>query len=344
MSPEIDLRKAHQLALNKKPKVCFQGQTPGVTEGFSIEATDITLVNKLKTDSAGGLHPSLGGDEILHELGPTRWIIDIAETDSVTAAQKYPVSLAHLKEAVLPIYEQRAKDEAKRNAEIFAANPNARPNRHHPGFLNTWWQLNYRRKDMLTAIEKLDRYIILTIHSNEKRQSIYTFVDKSIRPEASTVVFGFADDYSLGIHQSSLHRQWFEARCSTLETRLRYTSTTVFDSFPWPQEPTEEVVETIAKVMGEIVDMRAKYMDDGLTLAKQYDALRSVGKSKLRNLHAQLDKLVYKAYEFSEAIDPLAQLFALNQEVNELGAVGHGPGGQRFAKTRFSDYKLESAL
>ena len=45
----------------------------------------------------------------------------------------------------------------------------------------------------------------------------------------------FADDYSFGILQSEIHWAWFTAKCSTLTARFRYTSDTVFDTFPWPQ-------------------------------------------------------------------------------------------------------------
>ena len=49
------------------------------------------------------------------------------------------------------------------------------------------------------------------------------------------MVFPFADDYSFGILQSGIHWAWFTAKCSTLTERFRYTSDTVFDTFPWPQ-------------------------------------------------------------------------------------------------------------
>ena len=35
--------------------------------------------------------------------------------------------------------------------------------------------------------------------------------------------------------QSGIHWSWFTAKCSTLTERFRYTSDTVFDTFPWPQ-------------------------------------------------------------------------------------------------------------
>lgn len=43
---------------------------------------------------------------------------------------------------------------------------------------------------------------------------------------------GYADDYSFGVLQSTFHWIWFINRCSTLKGDPRYTSNTVFDTFP----------------------------------------------------------------------------------------------------------------
>jgi hypothetical protein len=68
------------------------------------------------------------------------------------------------------------------------------------------------------------------------------------------MVFSHDDDYSFGI-KSGIHWVWFTNRCSTLTERFRYTSNTVFDSFPWPQEPS---VKDIKAVAAEAVAFRKK--------------------------------------------------------------------------------------
>ena len=69
------------------------------------------------------------------------------------------------------------------------------------------------------------------------------FPDNS--PERRLIVFPFEDDYSFGILQSGIHWVWLTNRCSTLTGRYRYTSNTVFDSFPWPQTPKAGNVERV---------------------------------------------------------------------------------------------------
>ncbi|MDQ4038629.1 MAG: hypothetical protein M3313_09865 [Actinomycetota bacterium] len=108
---------------------------------------------------------------------------------------------------------------------------------------------------------------------------MFTFVDASVRPGDSLTIFALDDSYSFGVLSSGLHRLWFEARCSRFETRLRYTSTTVFDSFPWPQAPTTVQVNEIEKVVDELLQVRDENLSAGMSLARQYDTLRQPGKS-----------------------------------------------------------------
>ena len=165
---------------------------------------------------------------------------------------------------------------------------------------------------MLTAITPLDRYIALTIVAAHGRRSIYEFVDSRIRPDASVQVFAFDDDYSFGILSSTMHRAWFDERCSRLETRPRYTPTTVWNTFPWPTPPTKIQMAMIARISAEILGLREEYRDQGLTLGQQYDALREPGRSEFRDAHDALDAAVFDAYGFASGDDTLAQLLALN--------------------------------
>lgn len=326
LRPGIDVRRAAPLAVNQVPKRCFQGQTPGVTKGFTLDAEARDELIRRDARSADFIYPFLGGEELLHDLTIDRWVIDLPHDDLLDAERDVPALVEHLRREVLPIREEAARKEAANNAERLAVDPKAKPRRHHSSFLDTWWQHAYRRSDMIAAIEPLKRYVALTILANEKRPSVYAFVDSRIRPSALLQVFAFEDNYSFGVLHSNLHRTWFEARCSTLETRLRYTSTSVFDSFPWPQAPSPEHVETISGIVDELLDLRAKNLAAGMSLAAQYDTLRQPGKSRLRTLHAALDAAVLAAYGFSTDDDVLAQLLALNLDIAAEPQHARGPG------------------
>jgi hypothetical protein len=179
---------------------------------------------------------------------------------------------------------------------------------------------------MVVAVEACKRFIALTITASWERPSVYSFVDSYIRPAASLQVFAFDDNYSFGILSSGLHRLWFEARCSRLGTGLRYTPTTVFDSFPWPQSPTANQIRAIQEIVEELVKLRSRNLGTGMSLARQYDTLREPGNSQLRNLHADLDAAVLNAYDFSTDEDLLTQLLALNLDIAAEPQHARGPG------------------
>ena len=239
-------------------------------------------------------------------------MIDVPERSADEAWRKYPKLMQSLSASALPIREGKAQEEQDRNAVALARNPKAHVNRHHAGFLDRWWTLAWRREEYLTATADLPRYIGLTRTSSELRGPVFSFVSGQFRIADSMVAFPFSDDYSFGILQSALHETWFRARCTTLETRLTYTTETVFNSFPWPQDPSQEAVDRVARAAKGIVEHRARAFKLGQSLAAQYDVLRRPGASSLRALHEELDAAVLAAYGFSPDEDLLTQLFEAN--------------------------------
>jgi hypothetical protein len=188
--------------------------------------------------SAEVIHPFMTGQEMNSRGLPGRFVIDIP-ADDLASAERWPGALAHVREHVLPTRAARAENERVRNEEALRENPSAHVNRHHRRFHEFWWKLAWRRADMLAGVRPLSRYVALSIVAIIDRPSIYAFVSPQIWPAASLQVFAFEDDYSFAILTSSIHRAWFEARATKMRRDLRYTPDTVFDSFPWPQAPTQ---------------------------------------------------------------------------------------------------------
>jgi hypothetical protein len=130
------------------------------------------------------------------------------------------------------------------------------------------------------------------------------------------MVFPFADDYSFGVLQSNPHWIWFTARCSTLGGTFRYTSDTVFDTFPWPQTATVKQIDAVAAAARDLRRVRAEALPKikgGLRAL--YRTLELPGANPLKDAHAALDTAVLTAYGFNPKRDLLAQLLALNQKV-----------------------------
>ncbi len=324
LATTVDVRAASQIDANRRPKVCFQGQTPGHTEGFVLDGDEAREILARDGDR-GVVHPFLIGDELLHFGRSGRFVIDFATDDPIIARQESPTAFDRIRTLVLPFREKRAAEEARRNAEVLQRRPAAAVNWHHRAFLDRWWQLAYRRADMVRAVGELDRFIALSIVASEHRPPIFAFVSSAIRPNAALQVFAFDDDYSFGILQSSLHRRWFMARCSTLESRPRYTPNTVFDSFPWPQAPAPREVDAIVSAVADLLQYRQDRVSEGIALADQYDSLREPGRNRLRDLHSRLDMAVQATYGFTDQEDSLTLLLALNEDVAHQESEGPGP-------------------
>jgi hypothetical protein len=194
---------------------------------------------------------------------------------------------------------------------------------------------------MLDAFAGIDRYIATSRVASEQRLTVFAFVDTRIRPGDSLSVFALDDNYSFGVLSSAIHRRWFQERCSTLETRLRYTPTTVWDSFPWPQSPSESQVTAVVEATRALLDLRAYYTSKDITLRRMYDALRMEGKNELRDRHRVLDGAVRAAYGFKPEEDLLTQLLALNHTIAVMPPEEQrGPGAEGLSGARVTDYRI----
>ncbi|MBI2809009.1 MAG: hypothetical protein HYX68_28835 [Planctomycetes bacterium] len=132
------------------------------------------------------------------------------------------------------------------------------------------------------------------------------------------------------ILQSGIHWAWFVSRCSTLKGDFRYTSDTVFDTFPWPQAPTLAEAKKVAAAAVELRAFRRKVMaDNNWSLRDLYRTLDVPGLNPLRDLHSELDDAVRAAYGMKAKADVLAFLLELNHllaAAEKAGTPIVGPG------------------
>ena len=216
-------------------------------------------------------------------------------------ARKFTAAFGHVEERVMPDVLQHAERE-----KAATGKQSTRWTR----LAQRWWQLRDQQPGTIAAINSVPRYIAC---SRVTRWPIFEFVSSAIHPDNTLVVFPFADDYSFGVLQSSLHTEWFGARCSTLGTGFRYTSDTVFDTFPWPQNPTKEQIKAVADAGVALRSLRRETMRKlNYSLRDLYRTLDQPGDNPLRDAHVRLDATVRAAYGMADDADPLAFLLDLN--------------------------------
>lgn len=319
LSFATDVTSASTLAVNVNA-ACFQGQTHG-HKGFLWKAAEASALLRADPELAAVLKPFLTADDLFGEVGgkPPRYVADFTGLD-VLEAGRFTKLFKRLKQEVLPARQAAADDEAERNRELTAAKPSARGNQHHANFLRQWWRMSYPREAMLQAIRALPRYIVC---GQVTKRPIFEFVSRAINPNAALVVFAYSDDYSFGILQSSIHWAWFIERCSTLKSDFRYTSNTVWDSFPWPQAPSRNQVRTVADCA---VALRAKRQElcrrHGWPLRELYRTLDAPGDHPLKPYIAALDTAVHAAYGIAKGEDVLTHLLALNKTMADAETAG----------------------
>ena len=180
---------------------------------------------------------------------------------------------------------------------------------------------------MIEKISKLDRYIAC---GRVTKRPIFEFVDSKIRPNDSLQVFAIDDDYSFGILQSNLHWIWFQERGSTLKRDPRYTSETVFNYFPFPQELPKHAVLEVANAAQHLRLTRREMMfKHNISLRDLYRITEGPGTSKVVEAQQELDLAVEKAYGVRKRSDQLQHLLDLNAEIAEKELSGDnvvGPG------------------
>ena len=327
LSFDIDVTSARTIRANSASGGCYQGQTHG-HEGFLLSIDEARTEIASDSRNAEVLFPYLIAEELIgkHDSLPTRYVIDFLPRNQIES-MSYTSLFERIRKTVLPARKEAADDEENRNRQAIEVNPDAQVNHHHRNFLNRWWLLSYPREEMITTIAPLSRYIVC---GRVTKRPIFEFINKKIRPNDALMVFPYEDDYSFGILQSYPHWLWFVNRCSTLKGDPRYTSNTVFDSFPWPQSPQEKDVKDIAEAASELRRLRRMLMQKhNLSLRDLYRSMEDPGRHPLKDLQANLDDCVRVAYGMHGKGNPLEFLLQLNSDVAAAESEGKrvlGPG------------------
>ena len=329
LSDQIFVSGARKLAVNIKPKRVFQGIIPG-HHGFRIDPDKAEQFIRSNNRNREILKPYLIGDDLLgqSEGQPSRYVIDFFGLN-ILEARAYSKPFELISQQVLPERKRQAEGEITLNRQALSINPNSKTNNFYQRLLDKWWRHITGRVAMTHYLKTIRRYVAC---SRVTKRPVFDFVSNSIRPDSSLKVFGFEDDYSFGVLQSNAHWQWFTQKGSTLTERFRYTSHSVFDTFPFPQQPASEQVKVAAAAARALHEYRREAMaksESDLTLRDMYRTLELPGKNPLRDLHDALDAAVLAAYGFDPDRDILEQLLALNFEVAakiEAGEAATAPG------------------
>jgi hypothetical protein len=308
ITPSLKEGEQHRRArsLPSNASVCFTGYyTRGM--GFVLspdEARDLI--------SAGGdsyrevVAPFMNGDDTVkspHQT-PSRWVIDFADLPLEQVSTNYPLALQMLRERVLP--ERQGK----------------------PELMERWWQFWMTRKGLRNITKGMVRFAVA---SRVGKRLLLIWAEPTWRPSDACNVFAFDDDFNFGICSSSVHEIWARANSSTLEDRLRYSPSTAFDTFPFPN-PTDSQRNQIEAISKRIIELRRSACDSiNAGLTKVYNLMDDGGFTELKAAHRELDLAVMDAYGFDAALlDDKPRLLDVLFDLNERAATD--PNYQPFGK------------
>jgi type II restriction/modification system DNA methylase subunit YeeA len=95
-----------------------------------------------------------------------------------------------------------------------------------------WWQFERSRPDLRRAIQGLDRYIATPVVAKHR---LFVWVPARVLPSNLLDVIARNDDTAFGILHSRFHEAWALRLGTSLEDRPRYTPSTTFETFPFPE-------------------------------------------------------------------------------------------------------------
>jgi SAM-dependent methyltransferase len=289
LQANIDVSQANKIKANKN--YCFQGVSP-VGKGFLI---DKELSEKFKKDNLKNQEIirlfSMGYNLAQNPHGlPDRFVIDFQDM-TIEEASLYPSLFEHIKETVKP---ERDKNRMEKRRLY-------------------WWKFGVNALQMR---KKLDRVNFCFAVPRVSKWAIFLKFSKDWLPGDKSVVVISEDFYVLGILLSQVHRTWMSAQKSTLKADIAYTTKTCFETFPFPQDISPQLVQNIRQTALDLHEYRSEQMECkqwGIT--QLYNTFFHESSSHLYQLHQQLDRLVMAAYEFTSEDDILEKILNLNHEL-----------------------------
>ena len=326
----IDLTRAMRLDRNRA--VAFLGVYKNGPFDITGDLARMWLqlpANPNGRPNADVLKPRVNGMDLTRRPAGN-WIVDFGEDMGEGDAALYEAPFAHVVENVKPVRLDRRRE------------------RHR----KYWWRHGETRPGMWRALDGLPRFIATPTVSKHR---LFVWLDTGVCPDHQLIVIARDDDTTFGILHSRFHEAWSLRLGTSLENRPRYTPTTTFETFPFPDGLSPDIpaadyagdprAAAIAEAALRLVELRDRWLnppewvewvDEPVPgypkrpVARDEAAAKELKKRTLTNLyntrpqwladaHAALDAAVAAAYGWDAGIAEDEALNAL-LEINKKEA------------------------
>jgi hypothetical protein len=109
-----------------------------------------------------------------------------------------------------------------------------------------WWEPHWPRPEMRSRIKAMPRYIVT---GETAQYRLFVWLSYPVLPDKNLIVIPREDDLMFGLLHSRFHTAWALRKGSDLEDRPRYTHTTTFATFPFPQGMTPDIAVQQARAL-----------------------------------------------------------------------------------------------
>ena len=175
-----------------------------------------------------------------------KWIVDFGWNMVQEEAALYEAPFQHAKKHVYPMRQTNRRESYREN----------------------WWRHVEPRQGMWRALSGLSRYIATP---RVAKYRLFTWLDARIRPDSQIIVIARDDDVTFGILHSRFHEAWSLRLGTSLEDRPRYTPTTTFETFPFPDGLSPDIpaadtandpcAAAIAAAARRLVELRDRWLN-----------------------------------------------------------------------------------
>ncbi len=248
--------------------------------GFVLEPEEAQRLIEKDSRNRDVLFPYLNGEDLntRPDQSPSRWVINFFDWP-VEKAMEYPDCFRIIEEKVKPERLSKQKNATDRDRA------------------KKWWRYGRTAPELYRAIGGTEQVLVI---ARITKNVAFCFVSaRQVINEKAVVAIGGKETFS--VLQSSLHEPWARVYSSTLETRLNYTPSDCFETFPFPTRLTG------LDASGERYHAHRRQVmlarQEGLT--KTYNRFHdpdetSADIQKLRQLHVEMDQAVAAAYGWTD--------------------------------------------
>ncbi|MGY1833190.1 DNA methyltransferase [Geodermatophilus sp. SYSU D01180] len=247
-------------------------------DGFLLTETEAVQLIRADAKNVAVVRRFLGGKDVnsRSDCSASRWAVCFSDLNATDAA-KYELPYARALKSVKPERE-KLRSSALRDR---------------------WWLYEKPRPAMYAAIQKMKRVPVLAVTS----KAVTPVRVESDQVLAKTLaVFALPALADFAILSSSMHQLWAITWGSTLETRVRYTASDVFETFPRPSrtERLELAGTRLDEERREIMIRRDLGLTDLYNEVNNPNVQDDHDINLVRELHIECDAATADAYGWSD--------------------------------------------